>query len=87
MTRNYLDDFLRKKEICKFLTKCAVLEIADIELTPENLINYEDCGYLTINEGRNERWYVWYVDEKHNIAMDIWTRKLLTEEEIDEYLM
>jgi len=66
--------------------KLKALELADIEATDERITHYEDCDYLTINTGRNGRDYAWYADESHNIAVDIETLEVLTNQEIDKYL-
>ena len=37
-------------------------------------------GYLTINKGKNNSEYIWYMDENNNLAINIETKELITDE-------
>ena len=37
-------------------------------------------GYLTINKGKNNSEYIWYMDENNNLAINIETEELITDE-------
>ena len=64
--------------------KKLVLEEVGLEATEENIKHYESCDYLSVNTGRDGKEYVWYLDEKNNVAADIETGKFLSEEEIEK---
>lgn len=37
-------------------------------------------GYLTINKGKNNSEYIWYMDENNNLAINLKTEELITDE-------
>lgn len=37
-------------------------------------------GYLTINKGKNNSEYIWYMDENNNLAINLETKELITDE-------
>lgn len=55
--------------------KRRVLDELDLSGTPEE---YEDCGYLTVNELPSGRKVVWYLDESLSLALDLATGEDVT---------
>jgi hypothetical protein len=56
-----------------------------LEGTNENVKHYEACDYLSINKGRNGRYYAWYIDaDKKETAIDIETLEELPKNKIEE---
>ena len=57
--------------------KQRILDELDLSGTPEE---YEDCGYLTVNDLPSGRWVVWYCDESLSLALDLATGEDVTSE-------
>lgn len=54
------------------------------EVTAEDIAENERLDFLSVNQGRDGREYVWYMDSTTNIAADAETGEELTENEIEE---
>lgn len=62
-----------------------VLNECDLPEEIVDMIEYADN--LTINTGRNGQKYAWYVDDNHDVCMNIDTLEIVSEEEIEEQLL
>lgn len=58
----------------------------EINMNIDSVVDDWNNNYLTINECRNKRLVVWYIDECHNCCIYIDTLDELDEEEIGEQL-
>lgn len=51
----------------------------------EQMENDLNCGYLSVNVGRDKQTYVWYFDEiSNNIAINVETLQFVDEEFIED---
>ena len=95
-----LDDFEGRNEIIyrtgngitikdyskKFCTQAEllVLSFIGIPATEERLDSNRENGCLTVNEGRDSRYYIWYHDENNDVVLDIETMEFTDKENIEE---
>lgn len=59
-----------------------VLAEVGIETTDDNLIHNERFDYVTINEGRDDNTYAWYMDETKSVIVNVDTMESCDDEEM-----
>lgn len=65
-----------------------LLEKADLyDLTNDKIKEEYENYYLTINKGIDGNIYYWYMDELHNIIMNINTEEIIEDEEEIQKIM
>ena len=72
---------MKIEEVKKIVMKNALRR----EVSAEDIADAEKCNQLTINQGRDGREYVWYLDEDGiESAADAETGKEITNEKIEQ---